>query len=345
MAAGIIEFGDIAANDGGAHGQEASNQDAAIEQGTAASADAAPNLITVPYQGDHLVRGIAADGMIRAFAVTARQTVQTARDCHHTSPVATAALGRLMMGAQMMGAMLKGPDELITLTVRGDGPLGGLTVTADTQGRVKGFANHPNVWLDLNSMGKLDVGGAIGAGSLTVVRDMPGIEPYVSQVELASGEIGDDLASYFLMSDQIPTSVGVGVLVGRDLNVKQAGGFVIQLMPGHYEYLVDEVEANLMGVNSVTSMLEDGMGPTEILQHLLRGMDFQPLETTPVSFYCGCNTERASRVMLALGAEELRDMIDKDEPAEAYCHFCSKRHTFSPAQLRELLQAATSGQA
>ena len=290
--------------------------------------------------GDHLVRGIAADGMIRAFAVCARDTVQTARDCHHTSPVVTAALGRLMMGAQMMGAMLKGEDELITLTVRGDGPIGGITVTANTHGDVKGFANHPNVWLDLNSRGKLDVGGAIGAGSLTVVRDMPGIEPYVSQVELVSGEIGDDLASYFLMSDQVPTSVGVGVLVNRSLDVKQAGGFILQLMPGHYEYLVDELEANLAGVSSVTNLMESGMGPTDMLEYLLRDMDYQELDVKPVRFHCGCNTERASRVMLALGADELQSMVDAGEPGEAYCHFCGRRHTFTPEQLCELLASA-----
>ena len=294
--------------------------------------------------GDYLVRGTAADGMIRAFALTARQTVQTARDRHHTSPVVTAALGRLMMGGLMMGAMLKGDDELITLTMRGDGPLGGLTVTADTHGQVRGFANHPNVWLDLNSRGKLDVGGAIGAGSLTVVRDMPGIEPYVSQVELASGEIGDDLASYFLMSDQIPTSVGVGVLVGRDLDVEQAGGFVIQLMPGHFEYLVDELEANLEGVDSVTKMLGDGMTPEDVLAHLLRGMDFQPLGAMPVCFHCGCNAERASQVILTLGTEELQEMIDKGEEAEYVCNFCGKRHVMTPDQLRELLSSA-EGQA
>ena len=289
---------------------------------------------------DHLVRGIAAGGMIRAFAIAGRETVQAACDCHHTSPVVTAALGRLMLGAQMMGAMMKGPDELITLTVRGDGPIGGITVTADCLGNVKGFANHPNVWLDLNSKGKLDVGGAIGAGSLTVVRDLPGAEPYVSQVELLSGEIGDDLASYFLLSDQIPTSVGVGVLVGRDLNVEQAGGFILQLMPGHYEYLVDDLEANLKGIDSVTNMLADGMTPTEILGFLLRGMDFQELDAMPTRFFCGCNTERASRVMLALGAEELRDMIKSGETGVAHCHFCGREHSFSPAELQHLLDTA-----
>ena len=289
---------------------------------------------------DHLVRGIAADGMIRAFAVTARETVQTARDCHHTSPVATAALGRLLMGGQMMGAMMKNEKELVTLTIRGDGPIGGLTVTADAHGHVKGFANHPNVWLDLNSLGKLDVGGAIGSGSLSVVHDLPGAEPYVSQVELVSGEIGDDLTSYFLMSDQIPTSVGVGVLVDRDLSVKQAGGFILQLMPGHYEYLVDELEANLTGVSSVTGMLEEGLGPTEMLEYLLRGLDYQELDVRPVSFYCGCSTERASRVMLALGEDELQGMVNLGETGEAHCHFCGRRHTFTPDELRALLDSA-----
>ena len=289
---------------------------------------------------DHLVRGIAADGMIRAFAVTARETVQTARDCHHTSPVATAALGRLLMGGQMMGAMMKNENELVTLTIRGDGPIGGLTVTADAHGHVKGFANHPNVWLDLNSLGKLDVGGAIGSGSLSVVHDLPGAEPYVSQVELVSGEIGDDLTSYFLMSDQIPTSVGVGVLVDRDLSVKQAGGFILQLMPGHYEYLVDELEANLAGVSSVTGMLEKGLGPTEMLEYLLRGLDYQELDARPVSFYCGCSTERASRVMLALGEDELQGMVNSGETGEAHCHFCGRRHTFTPDELRALLDSA-----
>ena len=290
--------------------------------------------------GDHVVRGIAADGMIRAFAIRARQTVQTARDCHHTSPIATAALGRLMMGALMMGAMMKNDDELLTLTVRGDGPMGGLTVTANAHGQVKGFVNHPNVWLAPNSLGKLDVGGAIGAGTLSAVHDLPGIEPYVSTVELASGEIGDDLASYFLQSDQVPTSVGVGVLVDRDLSVKQAGGFIIQLMPGYDDYLVDELEANLAGITSVTDLMEQGMDPTDMLQLLLAGLDYQELEVTPACFHCECNTERATRVMLALGEDELQDMVDKGETGEAYCHFCGKRHVFTPEQLAGILETA-----
>ena len=211
--------------------------------------------------GDHLVRGTAADGMIRAFAITARKTVQTARDNHHTSPLVTAALGRLMMGALMMGSMFKEPDELITLMVEGDGPVKGLTVTANCEGQVKGFANNPQVWLPLKTNGKLDVGAGIGAGTLTAIRDLPGTEPYSSQVELVSGEIGDDLTHYFTVSDQVPSSVGVGVLVSRTQDVQQAGGFIVQLMPGYDDYLVDELEANLANITSVTAMLEEGLSP------------------------------------------------------------------------------------
>ena len=293
-------------------------------------------------QGDHIVRGVAADGMIRAFALTSRRTVQTAMENFQASPLVTAALGRLLMAGQMLGCMYKNPDELITIMVRGDGPIGPITVTANTRGQVKGYAAHPNVWLPNNAQGKLDVGGGIGRGTLTVIHDLPGAEPYSSQVELVTGEVGDDLASYFVLSDQVPTSVGVGVLVGRDLNVRQAGGFIIQLMPGHYEYLEDELEANLAGVSSVTSMLEAGMTPTDILQHLLRGMDFKELEAKPVEFHCGCNESRAARATLALGEAELRDMVAKGETAEVYCHFCASRYYLPVERLRELLESGST---
>ena len=284
-----------------------------------------------------MVRGTAADGMVRAIAITARSTVQTAHDNHNTSPLVSAALGRLMMAGQMMGAMFKHPDELITLEVRGDGPICGLTVTANNQGQVKGFANHPNVWLPLNDKGKLDVGAGVGRGTLTVVRDIPGTTPYSSQTELVTGEIGDDLAAYFTLSDQIPTSVGVGVLVDTDTSIRQAGGFIVQLMPDYEYWLIDELERNLQDVTSVTNMLEDGMTPTDILCHILRDLDYQELEVMPAEFHCGCNEERAGRAVLALGEDELRDMIAKDETAEVYCHFCGRRHHLSPAELQGLL--------
>lgn len=287
--------------------------------------------------GDHLVRGIAADGMVRAIAVTARKTVQTARINHEASPVVTAALGRLMMGGLMMGALQKHPDELITLEVRGDGPIGGLTATANNKGQVKGFANHPHVFLPLNDSGKLDVGGAVGHGTLNVVRDLPGMTPYSSQVELVSGEIGDDLASYFSLSDQIPTSVGVGVLIGPDTNVRQAGGFIIQLMPGYEPFLIDELESRLVKVTSVTALLERGMSPSDLLRFILEDLDYEELEVSPAEFHCGCNKDRASRATLALGQAELLDMIEKDETTEVHCHFCGQTHYLTPHDLRELL--------
>lgn len=288
-------------------------------------------------QGDHIVRGTAADGMVRAFAVTARRTVQTAHDNHHTSSLVTAALGRLMMGALMMGRMSKVDDELVTLTVRGDGPIGGLTVTANNAGQVKGFANHPNAWVPNRADGHLDVGGGIGAGELSVVFDQPGVVPYSSQVPLASGEIGDDLAGYFALSEQLPTSVGVGVLVDAMGDVRQAGGFIVQAMPGCPDEAIDLLERNLVGVTSVTDLLERGMSPSDVLGLLLGGMGYEELELVPAEFYCGCNHERAARAVLALGEAELRDMIASGETAEAYCHFCGRRHYFTPEELRELL--------
>ncbi len=289
-------------------------------------------------RGDHIVRGIAANGMVRAIAITARQTVQTAHENHSTSPLVTAALGRLLMAGLMMGTMSKADDELITLTVHGDGPIGGLTVTANNHGQAKGFANHPNVWLPPKADTHLDVGGGIGAGELSVVFDRPGIAPYSSQVELVSGEIGEDLTYYFAVSDQVPTSVGVGVLVDTDTSVRQAGGFIVQLMPGHFESLVDELEANLADVTSVTDLLERGMSPSDLLGYVLRDMDYQELEVVPAEFHCGCDEARASRAVAALGERELRDMIEKGETAEVYCHFCGRRHYLAPDELRELLR-------
>lgn len=288
-------------------------------------------------RGDHIVRGTAASGMIRAIAITARKTVQTARENHSTSPLVTAALGRLLMAGQMMGVMSKNEDELITLTIRGDGPIGGLTVTANNHGQVKGFPNHPSVWLPLKPDSHLDVGSGIGAGELSVVFDQPGVAPYSSQVELVSGEIGEDLTNYFVLSDQVPTSVGVGVLVDTDTSVCQAGGFIVQLMPGYDEWVVDQLEANLMQVTSVTDMLAQGMTPTDILFYILRDLDYQELEAIPAEFYCGCNEERAGRAVAALGERELRDMIEKGETAEVYCHFCGKRHYLSPDEIRDLV--------
>ncbi len=291
--------------------------------------------------GDHLVRGTAADGQVRAFAITARASVQELHDRHQTSPVVSAALGRLLMAGMMMGAMSKNDDELITLVVHGEGPVGGLTVTANNHGQAKGFANHPHVWLPLNGVGKLDVGSAVAGeshvGTLSVIHDLPGMDPYSSEVALVSGEIGDDLTYYFAASDQVPTSLGVGVLVDTDQSIRQAGGFIVQLMPGCDDAVVDRLEANLSGVRSVTDLLEAGMKPTDILGHVLDGLTYQELDAMPVEFHCGCNRDRAARAVLALGRAELEDMISKGEPADVYCHFCGEHYRFEPDELSDLL--------
>ena len=287
--------------------------------------------------GDHMVRGSAAYGMVRAFAVSARGVVQAAREAHDTSPVVTAALGRLMMGALMTGAMFKQPDELLTYIVKGDGPIRAMTVTANCEGQVKGFPANPYVWVPARPDGKLDVGRAVGKGTLSAVRDLPGFEPYSSRVELVSGEIAEDLTHYFAVSDQVPTSVGLGVLVGRTWDVECAGGFIVQLMPDCIDEVAERIENNLASVTSVTDLLREGAAPTDVLCRILEGLDYQELEAQPVEFYCGCNEQRAARATMALGEDELRDMIAKNETAEVCCHFCGRRHYLSPERLRELL--------
>ena len=292
----------------------------------------------VPGPGeDVIVRGIAADGLIRAYAADTRYTVQEARERHQTSPVATAALGRLLTAGAIMGNMLKDPGELMTLSVRGDGPLGGITVTTDPFGHVKGYVGNPNVWLPLNSVGKLDVSGAVGVGTLTVVQDQPWGDPYSSQLDLLSGEIGDDVAAYFVQSEQIPTSVGLGVLVDTDLSVRRSGGFVIQLMAGHDEELTGQLEQRLQGVASVTDLLESGLTPSDILQRILGDLGFTDTKRSPVSFACNCSRERTERVLITLGAKEIQSLIDDGEPTTLTCNFCEEAYTFSVDELRGLL--------
>lgn len=289
---------------------------------------------------DYIVRATACGGQIRAFAATTRSLVEQAREIHQTSPVCTAALGRLMTAGAMMGIMLKGEDDLMTMTIRGDGPMQGLTVTADARGRVKGFVYNPNVWNAPKYKGKLDVGNAIGRGTLTVVRDQAFGEPYSSQVELVSGEIAEDLTSYFVTSEQVPSSVGLGVLVNTDQSVEQAGGFIIQLMPGYTDETVNRLEENLKKIHSVTKLLEDGLSPEEILQTILADMDLELLDTVPTEFYCNCSRERVTKVLLSIGEKDLQEMIDEGKPVELACHFCGKKYSFSVDELKILLAAA-----
>jgi len=291
-------------------------------------------------QNDYIVRATAANGTVRAFAAYTKKMVSEAKETHHTSPVATAALGRLLTAGAMMGVMLKGDGDLLTMTIKGDGPLAGETVTANANGEVKGFVYNPDVWIPLKRAGKLDVGGAVGRGTLTVIRDQGMREPYSSQVELQTGEIADDLTYYFVTSEQVPSSVGLGVLVDTDQTVRQAGGFIIQLMPGVEDETIDKLEANLKNVNSVTDMLEKGMTPEEILESLIGNLGMEILDTLPTSFKCNCSRERVSKVLLSLGEKELQEMIDEGKPAELKCHFCEKTYTFSVEEMKTILQAA-----
>ena len=285
---------------------------------------------------NELVRAIAANAQIRAFACNTREMAEDARRAHNTSPVVTAALGRLLSAGAMMGSMLKGDKDLLTLQVKGDGPMRGLTVTADAKGCVKGYPIVPDVIVPANSLGKLDVGGAIGKGTLSVIKDMGLKEPYVGQTQLQTGEIAEDLTYYFAASEQVPSAVGLGVLMNKDNTVRQAGGFIIQLMPFAEEGVIARLEENLAKVASVTALLEEGNSPTGMLQILLNGMDPEITDTSEVFFRCNCSKERIERVLISLGKEELSDMIQEGEPIEVNCQFCNKSYSFTVDELKTL---------
>lgn len=286
---------------------------------------------------DYIVRATAANAQIRAFAANTKEMVEEARRIHNTSPVVTAALGRLLTGGAMMGAMQKGEEDLLTLQVSGDGPLKGMTVTADARGNVKGYAIEPQVMLPPSKAGKLDVGGAVGKGSLRVIKDMGLKEPYVGQTVLQTGEIAEDLTYYFATSEQVPSSVGLGVLMEKDNTVKQAGGFILQLMPFAEEEVIAKLEQNLSDFTSVTRVLDEGKTPEEMLGLLLSGLDLEITDTRPAAFCCNCSRERVERAILSIGRKEIREMIEEQKPISVNCHFCNREYSFSPAQLKELL--------
>ena len=288
--------------------------------------------------GDYIVRATAADNQIRAFAATTKELVEKARAAHDTSPVATAALGRLLTGGVMMGLMMKGEKDLLTLQVKGDGPIGGITVTADSQGHVKGYVENPDVLLPANALGKLDVGGAVGNGMLRVIKDMGLKEPYVGQVALETGELGDDLTYYFATSEQVPSSVGLGVLMEKDNTVKQAGGFIIQLMPFTDEKVIEALEKKISEVQSVTSMLNLGMTPEDILNELLGEFHPEISEKIPAEFHCDCSKKRVEKVLISLGKKELTSIINDGKPVELKCHFCNSGYTFTTEELKEILK-------
>ncbi|MBQ7780921.1 MAG: Hsp33 family molecular chaperone HslO [Lachnospiraceae bacterium] len=290
---------------------------------------------------DYLVRATAANAQIRAFACTTKKIAETARTLHGSSPVVTAALGRLLSAGCMMGSMLKGEKDLLTLQIRGDGPMGGMTVTADSLGNVKGYANQPVVILPANAVGKLDVAGAVGKGYLNVIKDMGLKEPYVGQISLQTGEIAEDITYYFATSEQVPSSVGLGVLMEKDNTVKQAGGFIIQLMPFAEDEVIDKLEANLSKVQSVTALLDAGNTPEQILEILLEGMDVEFTDKSPVQFWCNCSKERVEKALISIGSADLQEMIDDGEEIHVNCHFCNKDYAFSVEELKAMKKRAT----
>ena len=289
---------------------------------------------------DYIVRATAANAQIRAFACTTRETAETARQAHNTSPVVTAALGRLLSAGAMMGCMLKAEQDLLTLQIKGDGPMQGLTVTADAAGHVKGYANVPDVILPANSIGKLDVAGAVGRGTLNVIKDLGLKEPYVGQTLLQTSEIAEDLTYYFATSEQVPSSVGLGVLMDRNNTVKQAGGFIVQLMPFAEEETIGRLEENLGKITSVTEILEAGNTPEQLLAMLLEGLSPEITERTPVEFFCNCDKKRVEKALISIGRAELKEMIDDGEEIEVNCHFCNKNYKFSVEELKELYKKA-----
>ncbi len=289
------------------------------------------------YQ-DYMVRATAADHQIRAFAVTSRKLVEQARIYHNTSPVITAALGRLLTGGVMMGTMMKGENDLLTLQIKCGGAAKGMTVTADSKGNVKGYPQVSDVMLPPNAQGKLDVGGALGLGILSVIKDMGLKEPYVGQVALQTSEIAEDLTYYFATSEQVPSAVGLGVLMNRDNTVKQAGGFIIQLMPYTEESVIAALEQKVAEVTSVTDLQEQGMTPEALLEKLLGEFGVEITDKICVQYACNCSKERVTRAIASIGKMDIQEMIDDNEPIEVNCQFCDKRYVFTPEELKELLE-------
>lgn len=287
---------------------------------------------------DYIIRATAAGSQIRAFAAVTTETVETARKDHNTSPVATAALGRLLTGGAMMGVMMKGDKDILTLQVHAGGPLKGLTVTADSRGNVKGYVGNPDVCIPANSKGKLDVAGAVGVGFMDVIKDMGLKEPYVGQVALQTSEIAEDLTYYFATSEQVPSAVGLGVLMNKDNTVRQAGGFIVQLMPFAEESVISRLEKNVQKISSVTSLLEEGHTPESLLEAVLEGFEVEINDRVPTQFACNCSKERVEKALISIGRKELNELIQEGKEVELNCHFCNTNYVFSVEELKEILR-------
>ena len=288
---------------------------------------------------DYIIRGTAANDQVRFFAAYTKDVVETARQKHNTSPVATAALGSLLTAGAMMGSMMKNDTDMLTLQIRGDGPIEGITVTADSHANVKGYVGNPDVMLPPKN-GKLDVGGAVGIGLLQVIKDMGLKEPYVGQTILVSSEIAEDLTYYFATSEQVPSSVGLGVLMNKDNTVHCAGGFIVQVMPFISDEVLDKLEENIKKISSVTSMLDNGHTPEQMLEQVLEGLDLEITDTMPAQFYCNCSKKRIEKAIISIGKKEIQEMIDEGKEIEVKCHFCNTAYKYTVDELKELLKQA-----
>ena len=289
---------------------------------------------------DYIVRATAGNGSIRAFAATTRDLVQHAREVHHTSPVASAALGRMLTAAAMMGSMLKGDKDILTLQVRGEGPLQGIVVTSDSKAQVKGYVFNPGVEVPDLIPGKLNVSGAIGAGHMSIIKDIGMREPYAGKIELVTGEIAEDLTYYFAQSEQTPSAIGLGVLVETDTSIRRAGGFIIQLLPDATDEMIDKLEKKLATIPYVSDLLDMGATPEDILQMILGDFDLKIMDKIPTTFYCNCTRERVEKALISIGKDELEKIIREDKKANLHCHFCSKEYDFNEEQLVALLEEA-----
>lgn len=295
---------------------------------------------TISENSDYIVRATAANHQIRAFAISSTNTIEEARQRHNTSPIATVALGRLMSAGAMMGTMMKGDDDIITIQIKGDGPIGGLTVTADAKANVKGYVNHPEVMLPLNSAGQLDVEKALGIGVLSVIKDIGLKEPYVGDTILVTSDVTQDITYYFATSEQVPTSVGLSVIMSKDNTVKSAGGFIIQLLPDASEEIISALEKKIKEVKNVTTMLEHGYTPEQMLEELLGEFGLDILDKIPTQFYCNCSKERMSRALISIGRKELSSLIEEGRTIEVNCHFCGSHYNFDVEELKDLLHKA-----
>ena len=288
---------------------------------------------------DRIVRAISGDGLVQAAAICSRDLTERARQIHRTLPVGTAALGRTLSAASLMGNALKVPGASLTLQIKGDGPLGTVLAVSDQEGNVRGYVTHPEVDLPLRQDGKLDVGAAVGhEGTLTVIKDLQMKEPYVGTIDLMGGEIAEDVAAYFVESEQIPTACGLGVLVDRDQSVRAAGGYLIQLLPGAGEDTIVKVEGGIMAAGSVSALLDKDPDPENLLRTVLSDFDMQILETSPVEYRCYCSRERVERALISLGEQELEDILRQQGKCQLTCQFCDAVYDFSGDDLRKLLE-------